>query len=137
MPETTKISMDKGFTFIEVLGAVVILGIVLIAYLSLSGNWVLFENKSAYERKAVQIAEKHLRDIKVDHNRCVTDSWPKTEEGGYSVQCQQVQMNSLTGGGGSQYPVEIDGPEHVSLQTVFWEGGTMYVATVTVSWGND
>jgi prepilin-type N-terminal cleavage/methylation domain-containing protein len=135
MPEMTKGSMDKGFTIIEVLGAVVILGIVIVAFMGLSGNWALHESKSAIEREAVEIAEEYLRNVQKDPGSCAESNWEKIDDR-YIVQCRKDLLNDLVNDGVSQYSTAIGGPKHVSLQTVFLEGNDLKVATVTVSWGN-
>jgi len=132
MPEATKCGMDKGFTLIEVLGAVVLLGIVFVAFMSLSGNWVLFEYQSSAEKKAVQVAEKELRAVQSNPALCGGAGSPKTVNG-FTVRCHH-DLLSVAAGGSYQYPAEMTGPMQTSLQSIIRIDNELRLVTVTVSW---
>jgi len=135
MPETTRSRTDSGFTLMEVLGAAVLLGIVIVAFMSLSGNWVLFEHNSSVERKAVEIAEKALREAQGNPASCGGSGWPKTEAG-FTVNCHQVALSEFEKSTPYQYPAELTGTRQKSLQAIVRVNGELKVMTVTVSWGN-
>ncbi|WP_127579686.1 type IV pilus modification PilV family protein [Paenibacillus koleovorans] len=122
---------ERGITLVESLAAAVILGIVIIAFVTVSNYSLLADTKSDRDIEVQRIAEEQLnlaRDYALRHNGALPAN-PEIE--GYSVTLQQTDFApSAT----ISYTTTAFGTNHFSLQGVILVNKAPKLLTVTVSW---
>lgn len=129
---------QRGASLVEVLGASVILGIVVTAFLALSQHMALADRTADLETRALRLAEEKLSyaSDQLRNNNGLPAN--QQEADGFSVVYQIAALGSGTDP--VAYNDQSFGPKHLSLQTIVTvsENGkpTPALLTVTVSWGD-
>ena len=125
---------ERGMTLIEVLAAVVILGIVVVAFMDISGYSLVANKKSDQFEEAMRLAESRLNIAKELVYTDPTNLLSKTETvEEYTViyqVSQDLQQPEIT------YQTAAFESEHVSMQSVVVYENKASLLTVTVTWGD-
>lgn len=120
---------EKGLTLVEVLAATVILGILILAFLNISGYSSLSHLKSDQIIDAQRIAEEELSKarfyLKANNALPANPVIP-----GYTIILQLTDFASPSNYNSSSFL-----EEHYSLQAVVLVSSVPKILTVTVSWG--
>lgn len=125
---------ERGLTLIEVLAAVVILGIVVVAFMDISGYSLAANKKSDRYEEAMRLAESRLniaKDLVYSDPETILNS-PK-QEGEFTIiyqVSQDLQQPAVS------YTSDDFESEHVSMQTVVNYANKASILTVTVTWGD-
>jgi prepilin-type N-terminal cleavage/methylation domain-containing protein len=129
---------ERGLTLIEVLAAIVILGIVVVAFLDIS-NFSLAAGKNSDEfEEAMRLAENRLsiaRELVYTKPGEILDKpveqMEKVDE--FTVIYQLTNLSNPT-----PLVYKTDGfqSEHVSLQSIITNSNQANLLTVTVTWGD-
>jgi Tfp pilus assembly protein PilV len=133
---------EKGLSLAEVLGATVILGIVIIAFLNISGHMSLSFIRSDHNTEALRLAEETLTNklnAIATANRIPdvgTQGVATTTIDGYEVTIYETELTNTT------YDLPPGATQHVSVQAIVILKSTnpppplvSRLITVTVSWG--
>lgn len=82
MRKFKELNQSEGFTLIEILASIVILGIILITFLSFFSQSMLFSSKVEQNLSAVNIADRVLYEFKenIDASSLVKQSCPGTTQ---------------------------------------------------------
>ena len=70
---------DQGMTLIEILGAITILSIVLIGFMSFYPHSILMSQKAEDDLTAINVAERVLTEVKADP-QLIDEEWGPIEE---------------------------------------------------------
>ncbi|WP_158301532.1 type IV pilus modification PilV family protein [Paenibacillus mesophilus] len=121
---------EKGFTLLEVLAAVVILGIVIIGFVNLTNFNLISDRNSGRYDAALKIAEEKLNEarsqIKTGNAYTAAPAVPAPYTA--FIQDQPYTAAAVT------YNNSQFGNSMASLQTVVYMNGAPRLLTVTISW---
>lgn len=124
-----RLKNERGITLIEVMAASVILGILVVSFLSFSGYSILAGKKSDRSTEAQRIAEKQLNIARQSISEDPTKLPAKPTVPGYDVTIQATDLvNTIN------YVSTSFLANHISLQAIVFMNSTPKVLTVTVSW---
>lgn len=128
---------ERGLTLLEVLAAMVILGIVIVALLNITGFTSLSTHKSTEFTDAYKAAEEKLSIVREYIRR--TGQWPEEPERSSMLESSRYVVKIQH----HEWPLEdvvydLAGLlEHrYSMQAFAWFEGAPRVVTVTVSWSD-
>ncbi|CAG7648251.1 prepilin-type N-terminal cleavage/methylation domain-containing protein [Paenibacillus allorhizosphaerae] len=119
---------EKGLSLIEVMAAMVILGILVISFMNISGYSILSNGKSSQLVDARLVAEDQLNKARlfIRANNALPSNPAVT---GYKV---IYQLSDMTNAG--NYSTSAFLAHHISLQAVVLIQSVPKILTVTVSW---
>ncbi|HZG56046.1 type IV pilus modification PilV family protein [Paenibacillus sp.] len=122
---------ERGFTLLEALASMVILGFVVVGVMNLSGYTMNANARATSMEEAQQIAEEKLSIVR-EHIRA-NDALPAPlvypiDEYTVTIQADD-DLENVT------YDASSFAPRHTSLQAHALIGGMPRLVTVTVSWG--
>lgn len=124
---------QKGITLIELLAAMIILGVVVMSFVSISNYSSLADHRSGMQTEAMRLAEGKLNTLRNE----ITPSDPigsmnnTTVENGYTIKIEDYPLNSVTHPASNRI-VTVNA-------IVLMHNGTNSEArllTVTASWGD-
>ncbi|KIL42458.1 hypothetical protein SD70_00685 [Gordoniibacillus kamchatkensis] len=143
MISTQWLKKERGLTLIEVLAAITILGIIVTAFVTISGYTQLSFNSSDKKAAALRLAEQKLKEIRssipqdppipninTQNAQILGVSGPHVT---FNITVNETDLSP------SSYPIPIPDPNCVSVEgIVILNNAGVYVSrliTVTVSWG--
>lgn len=129
-------SNSKGLTLLEIMAATVILGLVVLTFVSISQYKLLADHSTDLRVEAMRIAQNHLhaaRAALMDTNKSLPPDQQVTGDKNqpYKVHCHVVELDPT----GMSYSPIPNGSRQISLQSVIMHNSKPSVLTVTVSWG--
>jgi prepilin-type N-terminal cleavage/methylation domain-containing protein len=132
---------EKGVTLVEVLAALVLIGLAVTLFVSLSGTAALSSQTEDRRSAAMEIAENELNlwkgRLKAGEAlpTVLPYIYPDTAYPGYSVRLLAPKILNASSDLSTLYDGQLAGlSRHVSMQTIVYRGGQPHLVTIVVSW---
>ena len=131
---------EKGLTLVEVLAALVLIGLAVTLFVTLSGTAAVSSQVEDRRSAALEIAENELNLWKGrlkagEALPAIPSIYPDNAYPGYEVRLLVPQILNASTNLSSLYDGQLVGlSRHVSMQTIVYRSGQPYLVTIVVSW---
>lgn len=136
---------EKGMTLLEVLAAMVLIGLAVTLFVSLSGTAALSTQTEDRRSEAMEIAENELNLWKgrLKAGEALPTElphiYPVNAYPGYQVRLLAPRILNASTNPAALYDGQLAGlpSRHVSMQTMLYRSGQPHLVTIIVSWEAD
>ncbi len=132
---------EKGMTLVEVLAALVLIGLAVTLFVSLSGTAALSSRTEDRRSEAMEIAENELNlwkgRLKAGEAlpTVLPYIYPENAYPGYQVRLLAPRILNASTNPAALYDGQLAGlSQHVSMQTIVYRSGQPHLVTIIVSW---
>jgi prepilin-type N-terminal cleavage/methylation domain-containing protein len=133
---------EKGMTLVEVLAALVLIGLAVTLFISLSGTAAVSSQTEDRRSDAVEIAENELNLWKGRLKAgdalpaVLPHIYPGETYPGYEVRLLAPKIMNASTNVSSLYDGQVSGlSRHISMQTIVYRSGQPHLVTIVVFWG--